>query len=57
MVKKELKDKILSPSDFSDLTEIKNSIKLNPCYTGPGSWLKLLKVLYNQKNSQKRETA
>ena len=57
MQKNEYKESILSPSDFNDIEEIKNAIKLNPRYVGPGSWLKLMKELYHQKNNQNRETA
>ena len=57
MQKNDLKKSILTPSDFQDIEEIKNAIKLNPRYVGPGSWLKLMKDLYHQKNSQNRETA
>ena len=57
MHKNDFKEKILSPADFNDIEKIKNSIKLNPRYIGPGSWLKLMKELYHQKNSSKRETA
>ena len=57
MHKNDFKEKILSPDDFNDIEKIKISIKLNPRYIGPGSWLKLMKELYHQKNSSKRETA
>ena len=57
MQKNDYKKTILSPSDFHDIEEIKNAIKLNPRYVGPGSWLKLMKDIYHQKNSQNRETA
>ena len=57
MQKNDYKKAILSPSDFHDIEEIKNAIKLNPRYVGPGSWLKLMKERYHQKHSQNRETA
>jgi len=57
MQKNDYKEKILSPSDFNDIKTIKDSIRVNPRYVGPGSWLKLMKDLYHHKNSRKRETA
>ena len=57
MQKNDLIKTILTPSDFNDIEKIKNAIKLNPRYVGPGRWLKLMKDLYHQKNSQNRESA